>query len=764
MRFAGARPSDAANTEARARSRVRCAFSKVLGIAVLFATGLFAPSCGEDSLAPSTPELPREPPNRAPMVTRQIEDITIAGNARHRIDTTRYFSDPDGDSLSVNSYDLSVRGVIIVQISGRQVTLVPRGDGVLRMTLSLDDPGGLSVSQSFQVTVRNHLSPDDHGDTEGTATTIGVPSSTEGHLERSNDVDVFRFRLDSSGRLVAHASGPTDVRGLLRGPSGLREGAEIPGTVTHFRIIVDDAPAGDYYMSVRGIDNSTGMYALHVQFDQPPPPRSPDDHGNTLDKATIIGVPSSTEGELEHSSDSDVFRFLLESSGRLTVETTGGTDTLGDLRGPGSVEVVDEDSGSWGNFRIVVDDAPTGYYYVVVLGEQRSTAGRYELHVRLDHPPPDDHGDTRSTATSVGVPSTTGGNLDSSTDSDYFRFRLNSSSRRLIVYSTGPTNTTGSLETPDGFREFSDDSGEGRNFRIVWDDASVGDYYLRVRGGSSDRGPFELHVRVEDPPPPADDHGDTESTATQISVPSRTDGDLEQSDDVDVFRFHLSSLGRLYVETTGQTDTAGELRGPDGLQYGDDDSGEFKNFWIEVVNAPAGDYYVDVWGYGTGRYELHLAVDYGWTAPPISGVWWEVTTPPDYFISESEVRCGRNDAGYPGPGVYVSWDLYPDAEYFDLQYRRPDREPSWLDVGSLDGEGVLVDPYREEVCFEHWGFGLPVTVDLRLRAVLYDGSTSDWNTILDIPLPANPLSAAGGQVTGERSEVALSDRAVPRRQ
>ena len=270
--------------------------------------------------------------------------------------------------------------------------------------------------------------------------------------------------------------------------------------------------------------------------------------------------------------------------------------------------------------------------------------------------------------------------------------------------------------------------------------------------------------RVEEPAEPGDDHGDTESTATRISVPSATNGELEQADDVDVFHFYLPSVGRLHVETTGQTDTVGELRGSDGLRYEDDDSGEFKNFWIDVVNAPAGDYYVDVWGYGPGRYELHLTVEYGWTAPPISGVWWEVTTPPDYFISESDVRCGRDDAGYPGPGVYVSWDLYPDAEYFELQFRRPDREPYWLDVGSFDGGGTLVDPYREEVCFEHWGFGLPVTVDLRLRALLYDGSMSDWHTILDIPLPANPLSAAGGKVTDEGREVALRGRAAPRRQ
>ena len=367
------------------------------------------------------------------------------------------------------------------------------------------------------------------------------------------------------------------------------------------------------------------------------------------------------------------------------------------------------------------------------------------------------------------------------------------SNRAPIVTQTIPdqvlSSGRGALHIVKADRHFSDPDNDRLSFRGTSSDRGIievginnNEILLGVRGegvvtvtvratdpaGASASLTFRVTAaapdRVEDPAPRADDHGDTEGTATQINVPSRTDGELEQSDDVDVFRFHLSSLERLYVETTGQTDTVGELRGPDGLQYDDNDSGDFKNFWMEVVNAPAGDYYVDVWGYGTGRYELHLTVDYGWTAPPITGVWWEVTTPPDYFISESEVRCGRDGAGYPGPGVYVSWDLYPDAEYFDLHYRRPDRDPSWLDVGSFDGEGVLVDPHREEVCFEHWGFSLPVTVDLRLRAVLYDGSKSDWSTIFDIPLPANPLSAAGGHVTGERDEVALSDRAVPRSQ
>ena len=377
--------------------------------------------------------------------------------------------------------------------------------------------------------------------------------------------------------------------------------------------------------------------------------------------------------------------------------------------------------------------------------------------------PTDDHGNDKGTATTIGVPSRTAGDLEHSADVDVFRFRLGSWSP-LTVETVGGTDTLGELHGPNGLRWTSDDAGLDRNFRIRVEDAPAGDYYVIVQPYIGHSGQYELRV-TSGLPILGDDHGDSEYTATRISVPSTTTGDLEESDDRDVFRFRLDSSASLIVETTGGTDTVGELFGPDGPMGSDDDSGSDSNFWIVANDAPAGDYYVVVSGYGTTtrRYEFHVSVDDSPFVFPITGVWWEVTQPPDFFISDSQVGCGRDSFGDPGPGVYVSWDPYPEAEYFDLHYRRPDRAPDWLDVGSFDGVGVLVDPDREEVCFEHWGFGVSVKVDLRLRAVLYDGSTSDWYTILNIQFPPNPFSAATGQIADEEGEVATSHRAGARR-
>ena len=119
----------------------------------------------------------------------------------------------------------------------------------------------------------------------------------------------------------------------------------------------------------------------------PPPPR--DDHGDTEAAATSVGVPSETRGELEEAGDVDVFRFRLTSSGdQLVVHTVGGTDTTGELVGPGGLRRSDDDSGAGSNFRITVDDAPAGTYYVHVRGFRNSRTGPYEVYVSTTATPP----------------------------------------------------------------------------------------------------------------------------------------------------------------------------------------------------------------------------------------------------------------------------------------------------------------------------------------------------------------------------------------
>ena len=107
---------------------------------------------------------------------------------------------------------------------------------------------------------------------------------------------------------------------------------------------------------------------------------------------------------------------------------------------------------------------------------------------------PDDHGDTRATATAVAVGSATGGVLTSG-DIDYFRVAV-SAPGTLEIYTAGSVDTEGRLERADGsFISLKDDGGSVWNFRIEAG-VSAGDHFIRVNAWDSEEtGSYTLHVR-----------------------------------------------------------------------------------------------------------------------------------------------------------------------------------------------------------------------------------------------------------------------------
>ena len=325
---------------------------------------------------------------------------------------------------------------------------------------------------------------DDHGDSRETATPVNVPSVTEGNLEEAGDQDYFVFRLDSPGRLAVFTTGPTDTVGTLTPPNGQRVPDNNSGDGNNFSFLWDDAPAGEYFVAVRGNDRATGPYAFHVA--RPP---HPDDHGDTESTATEIDVPSTTHGTINHADDVDYFRFRVTSAGKRLAVSTPNTSTFV------SGALVHESSQRWRDggvspgFLIVVEDAPLGDYYLSVDGFRGHTGG-YELRVSLD-----DHGDNSRWATPIGVPSSTEGELEDTRDADYFRFQLTSRGR-LSVYTTGGTNTRGVLNGPNFLDRDDDDSGEGSNFSITIHDAPAGEYSLIITSPLLEvaTGPYVLHV------------------------------------------------------------------------------------------------------------------------------------------------------------------------------------------------------------------------------------------------------------------------------
>jgi hypothetical protein len=173
-------------------------------------------------------------------------------------------------------------------------------------------------------------------------------------------------------------------------------------------------------------------------------------------------------------------------------------------------------------------------------------------------------------------------------------------------------------------------------FGATWNDPPQGSWYVHFYvteaphqfGGSGgfrilSSGLFSTRLVVGNPPPQADDFGNTQANAAALTpgtpaAPSRTAGRLEQITDVDVFRFVVATRATVVLKTESSIDTVGELRNAAGaVVASDDDSGTDQNFLLTATLDP-GTYYVHVSGYGSsvsGIYELVASI----SAAPGSG-------------------------------------------------------------------------------------------------------------------------------------------------
>ena len=227
---------------------------------------------------------------------------------------------------------------------------------------------------------------DDHGDTFGTATAVALPATTTGELEQGRDVDIFRVDPPSGvrGRLRARTTGSTNTRGSVYALDSwgwfLRDEDDDSGEDGNFamELVVS---GNRHFVQVRGAnEETTGPYALELSFEAQP--LAPDDHGNTPDAASVVGLGSTTGGELHDPSDRDVFRIDVLVEGVLRVETTGGMDTVGYLAAENGAWMAEDDNdGDAFNFRLE-RWVPSGVYFVTVRS-WRDAPGPYALKVSL---------------------------------------------------------------------------------------------------------------------------------------------------------------------------------------------------------------------------------------------------------------------------------------------------------------------------------------------------------------------------------------------
>ena len=498
--------------------------------------------------------------------------------------------------------------------------------------------------------------PDDHGDSRADATSLALGGSVSGAIEEGDDVDFFKVELTARGDLKVYTTGILSTEGELISADGTLVWSDRP--VNRNFNIDRSVGQGTYYVKVESRGAALGSYAVHARFDE----SYPDDHGDWRANATSLALGGSAPGELEYNRDEDFFRVEVTQPGTLTVYTTGDANPFGRLQDPdGNALAFDHGSDMGSNFRIVevVDPGP---HYIKVSGDGRSQ-GSYVVHTNFVAGPADDHGNSRFDATALPLGGSVSGVIEERDDGDYFRVEVTEPGT-LVAYTTGNDDPSGVLQASDGsFLSSNDDSGEGRNFRIVSFVVSA-TYYIRVGGAS---GSYVVHADFVAQAP--DDHGDSQADATVLALGSSMPGGIQYGGDSDYFSIEVTEAGSLVVYTSESLNTVGELQTADGSVLASYTGIRNWRLWRYVAPAT---YYIRVGGSNMGRpgsYVVHA--DFVAQAPDVHG---------DIRADATVLALGSS---VPGGIQYVR-----DSDYFSVEVT----ELGTLTVytsGSIDTVGQL---------------------------------------------------------------------------
>ncbi len=111
----------------------------------------WAAACGGDG-GTTGPVVPPAPANRAPTAAAEIADLSLEAGGVATVSVSGAFSDPDGDALVYGSTS-DAPGVATVSVSGSEVVVTGVAAGAAEVAVTATDPGGLSATQTFGVTV-----------------------------------------------------------------------------------------------------------------------------------------------------------------------------------------------------------------------------------------------------------------------------------------------------------------------------------------------------------------------------------------------------------------------------------------------------------------------------------------------------------------------------------------------------------------------------------------------------------------------------------
>ena len=220
---------------------------------------------------------------------------------------------------------------------------------------------------------------------------------------------------------------------------------------------------------------------------------------------------------------------------------------------------------------------------------------------------PEDHGDTRTDATSLTVDARVWGVIDPADDEDYFSFTV-SSTADYWIYTQGDLDTVGELLDGDGNSLETDDYGgvlPNPDAFFLWRKLESGTYYIKVTGYGSTETPYILRVRAF-----ADPIGWGQSPT--ISLNGSASRTIDPETETDSFKIQLTETTEVAIRASGFPDTVGKLYNSRSLLVASNDDGYLpggsKNFLIRT-RLPAGTHYLNVSSYrerSEGPFSVYL--------------------------------------------------------------------------------------------------------------------------------------------------------------
>ena len=273
--------------------------------------------------------------------------------------------------------------------------------------------------------------PAAHGSNRSAASTLTLGIPLGGEIDTALNVDYFKLELPSAKELIFYTSGTLDTMGELVDSNltriGFNDDHSGDNSGRNF-LVKAKVSAGTYYMKVASYGQATGSYVLHS--------RSWDDTTGSSDAQTIE-LDGKADGLISGYNDVDYFEFSLSQTTDVTIRMTGDIrDSIGTLKNSDETELASNETGFLfpdERHFVIRKQLAAGDYLIELKPRHNhntttSDQNPYVLYLDSVAEP----GSTSTTAASLEIDDVTGGNIDSSTDVDYFKLVLDKSTNMLI--------------------------------------------------------------------------------------------------------------------------------------------------------------------------------------------------------------------------------------------------------------------------------------------------------------------------------------------